>query len=134
MYVGYVFLCNAASLQQCVKRKLFNCASETVKVAEEVGVDSVVFLLNTDSNTLVGPFTAVGSAKTPLQPGTWTDRVDRRSLSSNIKVEWEDLHTMKNPQDKFPFLKDIKVCQLSHFQTQELLNALKQQPLLKSGR
>jgi hypothetical protein len=91
----------------------------------------VVFLLDTDSKTLVGPFTAIGSAKAPLQPGTWTDNIDRRSISTNVKVEWEDLHAMKNPQDRFPFLEDIKVCQLSHFQTQELLNALKQQPLFE---
>ena len=129
MYVGYVFLCSTAVLKQCLKRKLFSCAGETAKIAEEVGVDSVVFLLDTESKTLVGPFTAVGSGEAPLEPGTWTDNTDIRSISTNVKVEWEDLHAMKNPQGRFPFLKDFKVCHLSHFQTQELLNALKQQPL-----
>jgi hypothetical protein len=35
----------------------------------------------------------------------------------------------------FSFLKDINTCKLSHFQTQDLLNALKEAPLfnMKQG-
>ena len=80
-----------------------------------------------DSNTLVGPFTAVGSSGTGLKPGGWREVTDTRT-NAGIRVEWEDLHELKNAQDMFPFLKDINIYKLSHFQTQDLLNALKEAP------
>jgi len=92
-------------------------------------VGSIVFLFNMDSNTLVGPFTAAGSPRTGLEPGAWTEVTETQNKTS-IRVEREELHEMKNAQDKFPFLKDINTCKLSHFQTQDLLNTLKEAPLL----
>ncbi|MGA2768674.1 MAG: hypothetical protein ABSF24_10225 [Candidatus Bathyarchaeia archaeon] len=94
-------------------------------------VGSIVFLLNMDSNTLVGPFTATGSARTGLEPGGWREVTDTQNKAS-IRVEREELHEMKDAQDKFPFLKDINTCKLSHFQTQDLLNALKEAPLFST--
>jgi hypothetical protein len=127
MYVGHVFLCNADSLKDCTKRRLFTCSGENVQIVREMEVGSIVFFLNMDSNTLVGPFTVSGSSETDLKPGTWRDVTDTRT-NAGIRVEWEDLHELKNAQDMFPFLKDINVCKLSHFQTQDLLNALKEAP------
>jgi hypothetical protein len=132
MYVGYVFLCNMESLKDCVRQKLFTCSGESSKTIQEVAAGSVVFLLNTDSNTLIGPFTAPDSTRTGLEPGTWTEVEDTHSLSENIRVEWEDLHELKNAQGRFPFLKDIKSCKLSQLQTQELLDALGQGPLFST--
>ncbi|MFX1475864.1 MAG: hypothetical protein ACFFCO_10375 [Promethearchaeota archaeon] len=96
---------------------------------QDIRINSVVFLFNKDTNTLVGPFTAVGSTEIGLEPGTWTEEINRHSLSGNIMVEWEELHEMKDAQLKFPFLNDEKICKLSDFQTQNLLNALKEAPL-----
>ncbi len=128
MYVGYVFLCSADSVAGCLKHKLFTCSGENVKIVREMEAGSIVFLLNADSNTLVGPFTAASSTKAGIEPGGWKEVIDDRNKSS-IRVEWEQLHEMKNAQDRFQFLKDIDTCKLSHFQTQELLNALKEAPL-----
>jgi hypothetical protein len=125
MYAGYVFPCNSTSLKECVRQKLLSCSNNTA-IAQEVGEDSVIFLLDADSDTLVGPFSAVGPGRTHLEPGTWTETIDNHSISGNIKVEWEELHEMKTAKTKFPFLENGKICQLSHFQTQDLLNALKQ--------
>ena len=130
MYVGHVFLCDASSVKDCVKRRLFTCTGENVQIVSEMEVGSIVFLLNLDSNTLVGPFTATGSSGTGLKPGSWRDVTDTRD-NAGIRVEWEDLHELNNAQDLFPFLKDINVCKLSHFQTQDLLNALKEAPSFK---
>ena len=132
MYVGYVFLCNEESLKDCVRQKLFNCSGESSKTIQEVPAGAVVFLLNTDSKTLIGPFTAPDSTRRGLEPGTWTEVTDMHDVSENIRVEWEDLHELKNAQDSFPFLKDIKACKLSEFQTQELLDALGQAPLFST--
>jgi hypothetical protein len=93
-------------------------------------VGSIVFLLNMGSNTLVGPFTAAGHSGTGLKPGGWREVTDTRT-NAGIRVEWEKLHELKNAQDMFPFLKDINTCKLSHFQTQDLLNALKEAPTVQ---
>jgi len=133
MYAGYVFVCNKESLKTCMRQKLFACSRETIKTVEELGLGSVVFLLNKESNTLVGPFTAAGYLdRTGLEPGAWTEVTDMHSMSENIRVKWEDLHELKNAQTRFPFLKEIKACKLSQFQTQDLLDALNQAPLLST--
>jgi hypothetical protein len=129
MYVGFVFLCTTKSLEDCLRSKLFACSGETARAAREIATDSIVFLLNTDSNVLVGPFTATSSTRTGLEPGTWTEAIDTHSFSGNIKVEWEELHEIRDAQDSFPFLKDIKTCRLTHLQIQDLLDALKKAPL-----
>ena len=127
MYEGHVFLCDAGSVKDCMKRRRFTCTGEKVQIVSQMELGSVVFLLNVDSNTLVGPFTVSGSSETDLKPGAWRDVTDTQT-NAGIRVEWEDLHELKNAQDTFPFLKDINVCKLSHFQTQDLLNALKEAP------
>ncbi|HVP16697.1 MAG TPA: hypothetical protein VMT42_04965 [candidate division Zixibacteria bacterium] len=127
MYEGHVFLCDAGSVKDCVKRRLFTCTGEKVQIVSQMELGSIVFLLNMDSNTLVGPFTVSGSSETDLKSGAWRDFTETRT-NAGIRVEWENLHELKNAQDIFPFLKDINVCKLSHFQTQDLLNALKDAP------
>lgn len=128
MYAGYVFLCDDPTLKQCLGRKLFACPADP-EVVEDIGKDSVVFFLNEDSGSLFGPFTAVGSDETSLEPGTWVEKVDEQDLSNNIRVEWEELHELKEADMKFPFLKTKKVCKLTNVETQNLLNDLKNAPL-----
>lgn len=126
MYKGYVFLCRSDAVTECVRNRRLTCSDEQVKVAREIEEGAVVFLLNVETNALVGPFTAAEKTKTGLEPGTWSSKVDRGSFSGNISVEWEELHRLENAPKKIPFLEGIKNCVLSHFQTQELLTALKE--------
>ena len=133
MYVGYVFVCNSTSYKDCVKNKRYTCSSEQVDVAREIESDAVIFLYVSESDKLIGPFTVADEKRTNLQPGTWTSSIDRSSLSGNIKVEWEKLHELKNAQEKFTFLKDLKICTLSQSQIQEMLDALKEAPRLKTA-
>jgi hypothetical protein len=128
MYNGHVFLCSNTSLEECLKQKQLSCPREK-HVDQDIRINSVVFLFNKDTDTLVGPFNAAGSAEIDLEPGAWTEEINTQSLSGNIMVEWEELHEMKDAQLKFPFLKNEKTCKLSELQTQNLLNALKQAPL-----
>jgi hypothetical protein len=128
MYVGYVFVCNSTSLKGCVKNKRYACAGKQVDIAKEIAADAVVFLHVLESDTLIGPFTVVDEKRTDLEPGTWTSSVDRSSVLGEIKVEWEELHELKNAQERFSFLKDLNTCALSHFQIQDLLDALKEAP------
>lgn len=130
MYVGHVFLCSRDSIKDCMKRRLFTCSGEKVQVVREIETGSFVFLFNLDSNTIVGPFTATGSTGSGLEPGGWKEVTDERNKAS-VRLEWEDLHELRDANDKFSFLKDTNTCRLSHFQTQDLLEALKEAPLLK---
>lgn len=126
MNQGYVFPCAGKSLENCVRSRLFTCSGEA---ASDVRPGYLVFFLNTDSDTLVGPFTASGSSKKGPEPGAWTEVVDPHTFSGNFRVEWEELHEMKYARGKFPYLKDLTACKLSSLQVEDLINALKKAPL-----
>ena len=126
MNQGYVFPCVGESLKNCVTSRLFTCSGEA---ASEIGPGFLVFFVNTDSDTLVGPFTASGSSKTGPEPGAWTQVIDPHTFSGNFKVVWEELHELKHARRKFPFLKDLNACKLSQLQVNDLINALKKAPL-----
>jgi hypothetical protein len=128
MYVGYVFACDSASLKSCVKNKRYACSEGQVDVTKGIETGAVVFLHILESDRLIGPFTVTDKPRTDLQPGTWTSSIERNSFSGNIKVEWEELHQLENAQKKIKFLGDLATCMLSHFQTQELLDVLKDAP------
>jgi hypothetical protein len=115
-----------------VKNKKYVCSGEQVDVAQDIETDAVVFLYVPKTDTLIGPFTVVDEPSANLQPGTWTSSIDRRNISENIKVEWEELHELKNAQEKFSFLKDANTCSLTQSQIQEMLDTLKEAPLLKT--
>jgi len=128
MYEGHVFLCDSESINSCIRRKSFTSTGENLQVVSQLDVGSIIFLYNMDSNTVVGPFTATGSAESGMKPGAWRDFTENRT-NAGIRVGWENLHELKNAREKFSFLKDINVCKLSHFQTQDLLDALNDAPL-----
>jgi hypothetical protein len=129
MYESYVFHCTVESLQDCLRNKSFACSTETPSTREVLDLGTVIFLFNSDLNTLIGPFTTGEAEEADLEPGAWREQVDERGLSGNFRVEWEELHELSNAAEKFPFLTDPKICKLSDFKTQELLNALKDAPL-----
>jgi hypothetical protein len=128
MQTGYVLLCNNASMTECMRNKRFSCSGKQVSISQELETNAVLFLLNGESGTLLGPFTVVKGTE-DLEKGTWYSSVDEQSFSENIKVEWEILHELKNATDKIPFLKDKTECALSALQTQELLTTLRKAPL-----
>jgi hypothetical protein len=132
MYVDYVFVCNSSSLKNCVRNKKYICSGEQVDVAQDIETDAVVSLYVSEANTLIGPFTVVDEPRANLQPGTWDSSIDRSSISENIKVEWEELHELKNAQEKFSFLKEFNTCSLAQSQIQEMLDALKEAPRLQT--
>lgn len=130
MQTGYVFLCSDASMTDCMKNKRFICSGTQIDVAQELEKDTVVFLLNPETKTLLGPFTVVEGSE-ELEKGTWYSSVDEHSFSENIKVEWERLHQLKEATDKMPFLRDKRECALTALQTQELLTELRKAPIFR---
>jgi hypothetical protein len=131
-YVGYVFVCGADALADCVRRRVFSCSAEAIEEVGDLALGSMVFLFDVSSDTLVGPFTAAGFAGGGMQPGAWTESIDEGSFSGNFKVTWEELHKIQNAGERFPFLTDRKNCKLSRLQVQDLLGALKKGDLFKA--
>ena len=133
MQIGYIFLCNNTSMIDCMRNKRFSCSGKQVKVYRELEMNTVIFLLNDETNTLLGPFTVVQGSE-DMEKGTWYSSVDEHSASENLKVEWERLHELKNATDKIPFLKETKDCALTDIQIQGLLSTLKDAPLYTESK
>jgi hypothetical protein len=98
-----------------------------METAEELKANTILFLLNAETGTLLGPFT-VAQGPEDLVKGAWYSSVNKESFSGNIKVDWEELHELKNAPEKIPFLRKTNECALSVLQTQELLTELKKAP------
>ena len=129
MYDGYLLLCNNTSQQECLSKKRYTCSPKESANLEEIKEGTVVFLYNTDSKTLLGPFTTLSEGD-ELDAGTWVMDVDETNMPySDVKVTWEDLHLLQNAPDKLPFLTVPKTCKLSTTQTQRALDMLKGGPL-----
>ena len=126
MYDGYVFLCTNESQQQCLSNKLYTCAAgKKAKPPEEMKEGSLIFLYNEENRTLLGPFSVLPEGD-ELDAGAWALDVDPHIPSEDIKVTWEDLHILKNADEKLPFLKNFTRCNLTSIETQNALDLLKQ--------
>ena len=125
MYDGYIFFCNKTSLQECLSNKRYTCADKITKPNEEqIKIGSIVFLYNIDDKSLLGPFTALPEGD-ELDAGAWAMDVDTHIPSEDLKITWEELHTIQNAPEKLPFLNDPKTCKLTSMQTQRTLDMLK---------
>jgi len=129
MYDGYVLFCNSASQQQCLSQRHYVCAGKESKSLEELKAGTIVFLYNTDTKSLLGPFTTLPEGD-ELDAGAWAMDIDEQHEPyADVKVTWEDLHLLQNAAEQLPFLTDPKTCKLTTTQTQRALDLLKTGPL-----
>jgi hypothetical protein len=129
MYAGYVFICNSTSQEQCLNRKLYVCTDKEIAPEEKIKRGATIFLYNTDTKALLGPFTALSEGGEELEEGSWAIDIDEHSFSENVRVDWEKLHLLQNATDVLPFLKEPMTCSLSETDTQRALDLLKAAPL-----
>ena len=113
---------------------MYTCADKETVPTAKVKVGSVIFLYNPEAMTLLGPFTALSEGAETVDAGAWKMDIDDYSASQNVKLEWEELHTLANAPEKLPFLKEPKTCVLTTTQTQRALDLLKQAPLYIQAR
>jgi len=126
-HAGYLFICGTSAIKECFQNKTFSCSIDAAKVAQKIGIGSVLFLYNPDSQELVGPFT-VTNGTMDLEPGTWVTDTEHR-FPARFGVEWEEVHVVKNAPKEFPFLAKRQSCALTETQTQRMLYVLKSAPL-----
>ena len=134
MYSGYVFSCNSAEQAQCLRSKMFTCVGEDAKSAGEIRVGSLIFLYNDETDSLLGPFTALSEGAETLDAGAWRGDIDDDSASQNVKLEWESLHSLAKASEQLPFLKEWKSCALTTTQIQRSLDLLNDAPLFIEAR
>jgi hypothetical protein len=114
------------SQQQCLSTKRYTCADKISKPSDKIKEGAVIFLYNWEDKNLLGPFTSLDEGAQELDSGTWIMNVDEHIPSEDVKIEWENLHLIKNAEEELPFLKEQKTCRLSTTQTQRILELLKQ--------
>ncbi len=129
MYSGYVLYCNKAALGQCVSKRQYTCSDSHSDEVGAIKKGSVLFMYDPNSKTLIGPFTAANEGATRIETGTWSTKIDEHSASANVKLEWEDLHIIKDAGSRFPFLNKPEKCELPTLKVQTLLDALKEAPI-----
>ena len=131
MYSGYVLFCGKTALGQCLSKRLYTCADSFKDEVTTIKRGSVLFIFNPETRILVGPFTAASEGAKRIETGTWNSKIDEHSASENIKLEWEDLHSITDANERFPFLNKPKKCELSTLKVQTLLDALKEAPVFQ---
>ena len=131
MYSGYILFCGNMTVGACLSKRQYTCADTHKDEVANIQKGSVLFLYNSQSQTLVGPFTAASGGAERIETGAWTSKMDEHSASENIKLEWEDLHVIDKANEQFPFLDKPEKCQLSTLRVQTLLDALKEAPVFK---
>ncbi len=128
MYSGYVLFCGKSEFGTCLSKRMYSCKDKHGNEVSSIKKGSVLFIYNPDDQTLVGPFTAASQGASRIETGAWTSHIDEHSASANVKLEWEDLHTVKDAASRFPFLAKPEKCELSTLRVQALLDALKEAP------
>ena len=107
---------------------MYTCAAKENVAADKIKEGSLIFLYNKETDTLLGPFTALSEGAETVDSGAWAEDIDDHSASQTVKLEWERLHTLMNSSEKLLFLKEPKTCALTTTQTQRVLDLLKQAP------
>jgi len=128
MYSGYVLFCNKMTLGQCVSKRQYTCSDKHNDEVEAIKQGSILFMYDPEAKTLLGPFTAAEEGASRIETGAWSTKIDEHSASANVKLEWEDLHLIRNVDEQLPFLSKLKTCSLSTLQIQEVMASLKEAP------
>ncbi len=128
MYSGYVLFCGKSEFGKCLSNRTYSCTDKQGDEVASIKKGSVLFIYNPDDKTLVGPFTAASEGASRIETGAWTSHIDEHSASANVKLEWEDLHIVKDAASRFSFLAKPEKCELSSLRVQTLLDALKESP------
>lgn len=113
-----------------MKSNRFSCSGKEIDFLN-LQKNDVVFLFNSKTEVIVGPFT-VGQSSGELEKGALYSYMQTDRFSENIMVNWENVHKLEKALEKLPFLKNIKTCSLSPLRTQQVLTALQKAPLIQT--
>jgi hypothetical protein len=128
MKAGYLFLCGSKTQDECFRRQLLGNVERHWGAVQEIKAGDILFLYNTKSRSLMGPFTAASEGGWEIDPEAWAYMKPLR-FPAQVRVKWQKLHILKNASNEFTFLVDREVCRLTPKQTSDLLAALEQAPI-----
>jgi len=131
MYSGYILYCNKMTLGQCVSKRQYSCSDKHKDEVKAIKQGSILFVYDPEAKTLLGPFTAAEEGASRIETGAWSTEIDEHSASANVKLEWEDLHLIKNVDERLPFLSKLETCSLSTLEVQEIMDSLREAPVFQ---
>lgn len=129
---GYLFLCSNRTQNECFKKKIFGLTRKYLGWVEQIKIGTPLFLYNIDSKTLFGPFRAASEGKWNIDPAAW-ENVRPLVFPAQVRVDWDELHKIKEAYKRWDFLKDRNLCKLTLKQTNALKDALEEAPLYNSN-
>ena len=125
--VGYLFLTSRLTQKECFEKKLFGHSRKQLRIVEKITKGSPVFLFHTDTKSLIGPFVAASDGKYNIDPDAWTT-IYRYGFPSQVRVEWKELHEIREAPTILPFLNIYYHYQLSQEETKAISSALRNAP------
>ena len=125
---GYVFLCSNRTQSECFRKRLFGLTRKYWGWVEQIEVGTPLFLFNTNSKSLFGPFHAASKGTWNIDPTAW-ENARPLVFPAQVRVKWNELHEIKAAHRRWNFLKDGTFCKLTRRQTNMMRNALKKAPL-----
>jgi len=82
--IGYVFLCNSRTEQECLQKKLFGSPKSEWKRVSQVKKGDILFLLNYQNNRLHGVFEAVSDGMMNIEPHAFDGY-----FPAQVRVRWK---------------------------------------------
>jgi hypothetical protein len=84
---GYVFMSSSATCAECVELSLLGCPASALRsMQQQIHQSTKLFLLDFDSKTMHGVFTAVGKPRMNIVPGAWATSGRGRSFPAQLRV------------------------------------------------
>lgn len=124
MNAGYLFLCSNLTQRECFQRRLFGLSIKQLETVQKIKKGDALFLYNINSKTLIGSFTAASDGGMNIEPEAWINTTPT-GYPAQVRVEWFELHEIRNAFRMFSFLTEFELCQLSQEKTQILFDTLK---------
>ena len=84
---GYIFLSSSATCAECLQRELFGSPAGQLKKMERITDETLLFLLDFETQTMHGVFRAAGRAAINIVPEAWKTTCRSRTFPAQIKVK-----------------------------------------------
>jgi hypothetical protein len=124
---GYLFRCGSKTQDECFRRRLLASISKHWESVKKIKPLDLLFLYNIKSKDLIGPFTAESEGGWEIDSEAWA-YMRPIKFPAQVRVNWNELHVLRNADNHFKFLSSRETCELTEEQTDALLSALSRAP------
>jgi len=119
--VSYIFYCSNQTMDECFQKALFGNTYKHWEKVQKIRKGDPVFLINLNTGTLYGPFTATRKSQLNLDPYAFLS--SGRNYPAQVEVKWGRVMKLERPYSKLRFLDGLQ-CRLTPSQTVKLMTRL----------